>query len=103
MKSNKTLWRERTEAGKSKLDVALETQRSADEGRITENIEKYNSKQRTIKVDSQHEAKVRASHKQDKKEADDLKQIDADAETERKAAEAQERKRTESDSSKLVT
>ena len=56
MDSNKQRWAKRHAEGKTKLDVATETQMSADAASIANTIDKAEKKKRKIAVDAKAEA-----------------------------------------------
>lgn len=76
MKTNKQLWKERHAQGKTKLDVAIETQENADAGEIGNMIDKAESKKRKVSVDSKAEAKKTGEEKAAKQEAKIQKQLE---------------------------
>jgi len=84
MKSNKQKWAQRHAEGKTKLDVAIETQLSADAAFIFNSVKKATEKTTRKKVDALAEANEDAAVKIEK--ATTKKQAETAKEAEVKAA-----------------
>lgn len=80
MLTNKQKWEQRHREGKTKLDVAIETQLSADAAFIFNSVKKATSKTTRHKVNSFAEAEAEAAEKTEK--TNESKKAEADKQAE---------------------